>query len=220
MYIDQSTLRRSLSQLYGTAGHLLKIWLVLKHMGLRSGGDGIHVDTSNSTDSLKALFDCGADDNRFYVPFAHTSRYLTMKHDASRSIVQTTVQRWATSGSVVTCDPTEYLDITNDTGSKLTVKPTRAYPLGLGIDESGFVLEDSQRVSLPLIAFAIWYGNVRYRPAGAMMPKTPRRSSARDFSRVFARVSSNSSGNGRAIGTSEARARVRTALFRRTSWAS
>lgn len=158
MYVDQPTLRRALSQLYGTAGHLLKIWFVLKHMGLRTGGTEVFVDTANSTDSLKVLFDCGAPDNRFYVPFAHTSRYLTMKHDASRSIIQTNVQRWASSGSVVTCDPTGFLDTRNDHASGLTVRPTRAYPLGLGIDESGFALEDGQRVSLPLVAFSVWFG--------------------------------------------------------------
>jgi len=127
-------------------------------MGLRSGGEELQIDTGNSTESLKTLFDCGAEDNRFYVPFAHTSRYLTMKHDASRSIVQTTIQRWATSGSVVTCDPTSFLDINNDLAAGLTVKTSRAYPLGLGIDESGFALEDGQRVSLPLAAFSVWYG--------------------------------------------------------------
>ena len=141
--------------MYGTAGHLLKIWFALKHMGLGTQTGGIEVDTSNSTPSLKRLFSCGASDGRFYIPFAHTPRYLTMKHDASRSIIQTTIQRWATSGSVVTCDPTEFLDISSSSGSKLLVSTGRRYPFGLGVDESGFALEDGKRVSIPITAFSI-----------------------------------------------------------------
>lgn len=32
---------------------MLKIWLVLKHMGLEPGAPAVKIDTSNSTDSLK-----------------------------------------------------------------------------------------------------------------------------------------------------------------------
>ena len=158
MFINRLTLDRSLSALYGTAGHLLKIWFTLKHMGLDSEPNGVEIDTSNSTPSLKRLFFCGASDGRFYIPFAHTPRYLTMKHDASRSIIQTTIQRWASSGSVVTCDPTAFLDIIPAEKNKLRVTPSRQYPFGLGVDESGFALEDGQRVSIPINAFSIWYG--------------------------------------------------------------
>lgn len=165
MYIDKTSLVRSLSAMYGTAGHLLKIWFALKHMGLGTQTGGIEVDTSNSTPSLKRLFSCGATDGRFYIPFAHTPRYLTMKHDASRSIVQTTIQRWATSGSVVTCDPTEFLDISSSSGNKLLVSIGRRYPFGLGVDESGFALEDGKRVSIPITAFSIWYGRTTDVPS-------------------------------------------------------
>lgn len=157
MYIDKTTLKTSLNTIYGTAGHLFKIWLVLKKMGLAENGSTVEIDTSNSTPSLERLFSCGSSTGDFYVPFAHTPRYLKMKHDASRSIIQTTIQRWGSSGSVVTCDPTQYLDISQE-NSKLVVKVGRQYPMGLGIGESGFALNDETRVSIPIKAFAVWYG--------------------------------------------------------------
>lgn len=158
MFVDRETLGVALQRLYGTAGHLLKIWFTLKHMGLSESSPAIEIDTSNSTDSLKRLFSCGAPDGRFYVPFAHTKRYMTMKHDASRSIIQTTVQRWASSGSVVTCDPTGYLDFGDGGNSKLSVSLGRRYPFGLGFGESGFALQDDKRVCIPITSFAVWYG--------------------------------------------------------------
>jgi len=158
VFVNGPTLRLALERMFGTAGHLLKIWLTLKHMGLSPGAAPVEVDTSNSTPSLQRLFSCGAPDGSFYIPFAHTPRYLTMKHDASRSIVQTTIQRWATSGSVVTCDPTEFLEISQGEATKLQVSPARRYPFGLGSGESGFALRDGARVSLPIMSFAVWYG--------------------------------------------------------------
>jgi 5-methylcytosine-specific restriction protein B len=158
MYVDKKTVTIALQQMYGTAGHLLKLWFTLKYMGLGVDSEPVVVDTSNSTPALKRLFSFGAPDGRFYIPFAHTPRYLTMKHDAARSIIQTTIQRWASSGSVVTCDPTEFLDIGGGDGSKLTVGAGRRYPFGLGIGESGFALDAETRVSLPVKAFAVWYG--------------------------------------------------------------
>jgi hypothetical protein len=164
MFIDKRTLAVALAAMYGTAGHLLKIWFALKHMGLKGDAEGVEIDTSNSTPSLKRLFSCGATDGRFFIPFAHTTRYSTMKHDASRSIVQTTIQRWASSGSVVTCDPTGFLDIQPVNGNKLLVTTSRRYPLGLGHDESGFALEDGKRVSIPIRAFSAWYGRTTEIP--------------------------------------------------------
>ena len=158
MFIDEKTLERALADLYGTAGHLLKIWFTLKHMGLSTDSAAVKIDTYISTPSLERLFSCGASDGRFYIPFAHTPRYLTMKHDASRSIIQTTIQRWASSGSVVTCDPTGFLDITVGEKSHLYVRAGRRYPFGLGIGESGFAREESVRVSVPIKSFAVWYG--------------------------------------------------------------
>jgi 5-methylcytosine-specific restriction protein B len=170
MYVSATSLREALRHLYGSAGHLLKIWFALKKMGFREGGSGISIDTSNSTPSLKRLFAYGAPDNGFYVPFAHTPRYLTMKHDAARAIIQTNVQRWATSGSVVTCDPTDFLNIENTPDRGLVAAPARRYPLGLGMGASGFALEDGSRVAIPLTSFAVWYGRQTEIPEDADAP--------------------------------------------------
>lgn len=153
--------------MYGTAGHLLKIWFALKHMGLEAGSAPVEIDTGNSTPALKRLFSFGDSSGRFYIPFAHTPRYLTVKRDASRSIIQTNVQRWASSGSVVTCDPTEYMTFQATPDGHLRVAAGRRYPLGLGIGESGFALEEGQRVSIPLTSFAVWYGRQTDIPSNA-----------------------------------------------------
>ncbi|MDF1629102.1 MAG: AAA family ATPase [Alcanivoracaceae bacterium] len=158
MYIDGATLKQALNELYGTAGHLLKIWFALKHMGLAVGRAPVEIDTANSEPSLIRLFSCGSPDHSFFVPFAHKPRWTNMKHDAARSIVQTNIQRWASSGSVVTCDPTSYLDFSrSEDGRKLYVKPGRKYPLGLGFGESGFALDQESVVSIPITAFSVWY---------------------------------------------------------------
>ncbi len=154
MYISKETIKESIIELRGTANHLLKIWLVLKSMGLDERSS-VYIDTGNSTPYLQQLFSCGAPDGSFYIPFSHTSRFAFMKSDASRSIIQTTLQRWATSGSVVTCDPSSFLNISN-AGDKLEIKTGRQYPLGLGNGKNGFALDDNQRVSIPAECFAIW----------------------------------------------------------------
>ena len=155
MYLSNKTIKKAIAELRGTANHLLKIWLVLKAMGF-SEHNPVSIDTSNSTPYLKQIFSCGAPDGSFYIPFSHTSRFAFMKSDDSRSIIQTTLQRWATSGSVVTCDPSAFLKIVNGDDNKLIVKTSRQYPLGLGNGKNGFALEDGQRVCLPAIAFAVW----------------------------------------------------------------
>ena len=165
-FVSKIALETAVGRIYGTAGHLLKIWFTLKHMGLQSGKAPIEVDTGNSTPSLIRLFSCGAADGVFFVPFAHTTRYLTMKGDAARSIVQTTIRRWATSGSVVTCDPTDFLDIV-EKDDRLFVSTRRNYPQGLGIDESGFARGEGFRVAIPLQSFAVWYGRTTDIPEEA-----------------------------------------------------
>jgi hypothetical protein len=127
-------------------------------MGLAVSAQPVVVDTSNSTPSLERLFSFADPTGRFYIPFAHTKRYAVMQGDASRSIIQTNIVRWGTSGSVVTCDPTGFLNILPRADSKVTVAPGRTYPLGLGYGESGFALEEGSRVSVPLTSFAVWYG--------------------------------------------------------------
>lgn len=144
---------------------MAKIWFVLKQMGLRQGGAPVGIDTANSTPALKRLFDCGSPDGQFYVPLAATKRYRKMESDASRSIIQTTIKRWQESGSVVTVDPSDYLDFSND-GGELTVTTGRKYPLGLGFGQNGFANGENQRVSIPRTAFAVWYGRKTQIPDG------------------------------------------------------
>jgi hypothetical protein len=80
-----------------------------------------------------------------------------MKGDAARSIVQTTIRRWFESGSVVTVDPTGYLEISGDSEGALLVQPGPAYPLGLGYSKNGFALKDEARVRMPLLSWIVWY---------------------------------------------------------------
>ena len=155
MYISNQTIKQAIHNTRGTANHLLKIWFVLKYMGLDDHTE-VKIDTANSTPALKRLFGCGAPDGSFYVPFSHTSRFAFMKSDASRSIIQTTLQRWASSGSVVTCDPSSFLQIGTDSDGKLCVRTGRQYPLGLGHGKNGFALADEQRVNISAESFAVW----------------------------------------------------------------
>ena len=152
-YITKEMLEVSLNNLRGTADHLLKIWFVLKEMGLDKN-NSVGIDTSNSTPSLRKLFSYGDPEGGFFVPFAATERFLTMKADASRSIIQTTIKRW-TEGSVVTVDPTKFLEILNKDG-KLNVSTSRQYPNGLGYGKPGFSLEENTRIAIPDLSFALW----------------------------------------------------------------
>ena len=156
MYFDEDTVRNAVRELRGSADHLVKIWFVLKAMGLTENRDVI-IDTSNSTPFLTELFRSGEDNGDFFVPFSHTARFAKMKSDAARSIIQTNIQRWATSGSVVTVDPSSFLKIEENEEGKLIVKTQRQYPLGLGFGKNGFAIDDNKRVSIPEKAFAVWY---------------------------------------------------------------
>ena len=164
MYVNETSLASALESLNGTADHMLKIWLTLKHMGLSVGAPPITVDTSNSTPSLQRLFSYGAADGSFFIPFAHTARYAKMQHDAARSIIQTNVRRWEASQSLVQYDPTGYLDFESTPDAKVLVSCGRRYPLGLGFGPNGFALGAEARVSLPLTGFAIWYGRTTRIP--------------------------------------------------------
>lgn len=155
-YVTQDALAEALQRLTGTAGHMLKIWLVLKQMGM-ADGKPVTVTTTSPTEALRRLFEYGHSEGELFVPFAHTDRYKTMKADAARSIVQTNIRRWLSSGSVVTVDPTAFLHIREPEPPMLTVEPSRIYPQGLGHGENGFAVSNTARVSLPLLAFGIWY---------------------------------------------------------------
>lgn len=164
-YITQEALTEALERLKGTADHLLKIWLVLKQMNM-TPGNAVYVTTSSSEDALKRLFDYGHPDGELYVPFAHTDRFMTMKSDAARSIIQTNIRRWASSGSVVTVDPTSYLRISETDDDTLKVEPGRVYPQGLGYGRNGFALEDDARVMIPTVSFGVWYYRQEEFPEG------------------------------------------------------
>lgn len=153
-YVTADTLARAISQMRGSAGPFFKVWVTLKHMGLRPGHD-VAVTTGNSTEDLERLFGVeGA--GSFLVPFAHTVRFATMKLDAARSVIQTNVRQWYDQTG--TKDPTHLLDVRTDASGVLQVGLQRSYPVGLGTDENGFAESNGLRVAVPLTAFAVWYG--------------------------------------------------------------
>lgn len=162
-YVSADTLASAISQMRGTAGPFFKVWVTLKHMGLRPGRD-VSVTTSNATEHLARLF--GVDHaGSFLVPFAHTIRFATMKLDAARSVIQTNVRQWYDQTG--TKDPTHLLDVRVDVGGVLQVGLQRSYPIGLGTDENGFAESNGLRVAVPLTAFAVWYGRETPIPESA-----------------------------------------------------
>jgi 5-methylcytosine-specific restriction enzyme B len=156
MYVSKKALLSALDRLQGTASHPLKIWFVLKQMGL-TNTSSVTVTTSSPNEALKRLFEFGDPEGKFFVPFAHTKRYFEMAAHAGRSIVQTTVKQWADKTAAGT-DPTSYLHITRGGGTDaFIVKAGRRYPQGLGYGTDGFALEDGARVQIPDLSFALWY---------------------------------------------------------------
>lgn len=156
-YFSGDTVLQAAKQLHGTAGHMLKLWFVLKRMGLDAGSAPILIDTSNSTSALTDLFACGSPEGNFFVPFGHSPRFKEMKHDAARSIIQTNVRRWASSDSVVGCDPTSFLGIEETSNNQLRVKCSNNYPLGLGFGGDGFAIGENKTVEIPWLAWVVWY---------------------------------------------------------------
>jgi len=123
-YFTATSLETAIRKLHATADHLLKIWWTLKQMGMDIGA-AVDVDTKSPTPALQRLFAYGDPGGTFFVPFAHTARFKKMEGDAARSIIQTTIQRWNSSGSVVQVDPTGYLAIREMPSGMLQVKPGR-----------------------------------------------------------------------------------------------
>lgn len=168
-YITRQSLSTAIDRLKGTSSYMLRIWLTLKQMGLRPDHP-VSIDTSNSTPALQRLFSYGHPEQDLYVPFAHTTRYLTMKHDAARSIIQTNINRWAVSDSVVTVSPKGYLDFKQLSSDELEVRLGRNYPRGLGHGMNGFALDEDIRVSIPLLSWLVWYYRQSDVPAdGALL---------------------------------------------------
>ncbi len=155
-YFTANAVRTSMEKLHATADHMLKIWFTLKQMGMAPGVP-VEITTSSPTPALQRLFSYGHPDGDFFIPFAHTKRFLTMDAEAGRSIIQTNIRRWLTSGSVVGNDPTTYLGFQELPSGALQAKPKRNYPMGLGFGRDGFALKENSRVSIPDLAFAVWY---------------------------------------------------------------
>src|SRR5690349_21515453 len=121
-YVTAASLETAIGKLHATAHHLLKIWWTLKQIGMEVGHP-VEVDTKSPTPALQRLFSYGDPGGTFFVPFAHTPRFKTMQGDAARSIIQTNIQRWNSSGSVVEVDPTDYLAIRELANGMLQVRP-------------------------------------------------------------------------------------------------
>ena len=74
MFFTELTIKNAVRDMRGAADHMLKIWFVLKSMGL-SKSSSVVIDTVNSTPHLQRLFKSGNEDGSFFVPFAHTKRF-------------------------------------------------------------------------------------------------------------------------------------------------
>lgn len=158
-FIDKPTLTLALEQLPGTAGTLFRIWMTLKHMGL-SKEQSVAITTSNSESSLVRLFACGHPEGKFYTPYVSQPSDRYMHSEAARSIIQTTVRQWFDGSGVYS--PTDFLQVeegqTSGRSQPLIVSTKRIYPEGLGQGKNGFAHREENRVSVPLKAFAVWYG--------------------------------------------------------------
>ena len=58
MFLTRETITTALEKLHGTADHMLKIWFVLKQMGM-SLDRSVHITTSSPDSALKRLFSYG-----------------------------------------------------------------------------------------------------------------------------------------------------------------
>lgn len=163
-FVTEDTLIEALRRLPGTAGQMLRIWLVLKHMGL-APGQPVTIDTQNSLQSGLRLF--GAlPEGRWFYPLGHTPKGRVSEADSPRSIIQTNIKKWH-DGTVTQTDPRSYLTITQTEQGGYRVAPGASYPRGLGYGHHGLAAGDDQRVAIPDIPFAVWYGRETEIPADA-----------------------------------------------------
>ena len=77
-----------------------------------------------------------------------------MQNDAARSIIQTNCKKWI-DGTVTGVNPTGFLNF-KESDNGISVSVGRQYPLGLGYNEAGFSMSDGQRVTIPILQFAVW----------------------------------------------------------------
>ncbi len=173
-YIDQRTLSAAVNQLKGTAGVFFRIWLLLKRMGFTKDTP-VEVTTVNCSEPLREIFWYG-DSSYLFTPFTETPSDWKMKIDGGRSVIQTNIRQWADKTG--TKNPA-FLDVrekerSEDAGSRtkpLVVRAEENYPVGLGLNESGFAVKDEARVSVPKLALAVWFGRQEPIPDG-VDPKT------------------------------------------------
>lgn len=154
-YITKEKLTASIRTMQGTADHMLKIWFVLKQMGMKER-TGVSVTTSNPKAALVRLFGFHHHHGDYFIPFCHTERFFTMKADAGRSIIQTTLKQWLDNTSVGN-DPTGYLHIEKANDGAIHVRPKRDYPIGLGFGRNGFARDENTQVKIPDVAFMAWF---------------------------------------------------------------
>ena len=152
MYISKETIKQAMIDLQNKANHMIKIWFVLKAMGLGKNNP-VTIDTKNSESSLKRLFHSGSSNGEFFVPF-ETNQKKLMKADAARSIIQTNVKKWMDK-TVSSIDPTGYLQI-EKVGTKWKVSTKDTYPTGLGKGKNGFAITDDGTVQIPILQMAVW----------------------------------------------------------------
>lgn len=167
MYVTKTALQTALDKLQGTANYMLRVWFVLKQMGM-SPTTPVKVTTTGDTEleAFTRLFSFGHPEGKFFFPFAHSSRWFETESHAVRSILQTNLSKWI-DAKVGDTDPRGYLDIERSSEG-LVVKPGRRYPRGLGHGLNGFAMKEDARVQIPDVAFAVWY----YRQLSVPEPYT------------------------------------------------
>ncbi|CAB5114051.1 5-methylcytosine-specific restriction enzyme B [Burkholderia cenocepacia] len=156
-FVTADAIKLALIALRGTADSMLKVWFTIKKMGF-TRDRSVLIDTSNPTEAVERLFSYGASDTakEYFVPFATTRSDLTMGKDAPRTVIQTNIKKF--HDSTVGFDPRSFLRIERDVSGSWKVSAQPGYPQGLGLNKDGFAKGDTQRVALPLRAWATWYG--------------------------------------------------------------
>jgi len=163
-FVSVDALKHALVSLRGTADAMLKVWLTLKQMGFERE-HSVLVDTNNPLGAVERLFAYGASDHakEYFVPFAATRSDLTMGRDAPRTGIQTNIKKF--HDGTVGFDPRAFLRIDKDPNGSWNVSAQPGYPQGLGINKDGFAKADTQRVAIPIRAWATWYGRTTPVPA-------------------------------------------------------
>lgn len=163
-YVDGPTLRKACAELPGTSGTFMFCWFALKAKGLTEENPVV-IDTTNTTEGLKRLWSWGEPTGKLLFPLSAKSRFRTYAPDSSRSVVQTNVKQWCV-GSGATTNPGKWLDIRQNEDKTYTVSLRHGYGDHLGQGVEGFASADGLSVSIPLLAFAIWYGRQTAIPDG------------------------------------------------------